>query len=109
MSSAHPLRSSALVLAVYRAMEGELILRFADGECRVYSGVPSAVAAGLLSTGSPTLYVRQHLAGAFDEAELPESAVDELLKSETLSSAKGFVISFDSGTEVPGNGRAHPH
>lgn len=100
--------SSALVLAVYRAVEGELILRYADGGCCVYADVPPALAAGLLSTSSPTLYVRQHLAG-LGVRELPAHAVEDLLRSETTSPAKGFVISFESDLVAPRNGRANSH
>lgn len=109
MSTGSHSNSGLLVLAVYRAAEGELVLRYADGGCCVYADVPPALAAGLLSTSSPALYVQQHLVGVFGVRELPAHAVEELLRSETKSSAKGFVISFESDPVSPRNGRANSH
>lgn len=100
---------SPLVQAVYRAAEGELILCYADGRCCVHADVPPALAAGLLSTSSPALYVQQHLVGVFGVREVAAHAVEALLGAEAASSAKGFVISFESDPSAPRNGHANSH
>jgi hypothetical protein len=95
MGFAGKLFSAALTHAAYLSERSELMVRYANGRCYLYRGVPAAVAAGLLSTRSPGRYVREHEVRSFEFVEVDSARFDAAFRDETLSPEKGFVLGFE--------------